>query len=228
MNELPGVGIRERKRAETFRTIYAAAAELALEVGLEHATVDAISDRANVSSRTFFNYFTSKEDAVLGIDSAGISEEAIDDLSGARTDDVLHDVANLVYSVISETSIVDGSRDLRRLVLESYPQLLARQIARVSAMEDRLGLVVADWLRTEPNFANYTAEGRQEAAQILLSVCLAAMRVAMKKWPRDTASDPRDNYTRAVDLLRTVMERVSGQPPRSPEGTKERMSAPHR
>jgi len=76
-------------------------------------------------------------------------------------------------------------------------------------MEDRLGLVVADWLATEPNFANYTDEQRQEAAQILLSVCLSAMRVAMKKWPRGTSSDPRENYTRAVDLLRTVMERVS-------------------
>jgi AcrR family transcriptional regulator len=209
MNELPEAGIRERKRAATFRTIYAAAAELALEVGLDHATVDAISDRANVSSRTFFNYFASKEDAVLGIDSGGVSEEAIAHLSDNRTDDVLHDVASLVYSVIADSTIVEESGDLRRRVLEKYPQLLTRQILRVSAMEDRLGLVVADWLGTEPNFAHYTADERQEAAQILLSVCLAAMRVAMKKWPRDTSSDPRENYTRAVDLLRTVMERVS-------------------
>jgi AcrR family transcriptional regulator len=210
MNELRDVGIRERKRAATFRTIFTAAAELALDVGLEHATVDAISDRANVSSRTFFNYFASKEDAVLGIDSGSVSEEAIEHLSNHRTDDVLHDVASLVYSVIADSSItIDDARDLRKLVLEKYPQLLTRQILRVSAMEDRLGLVVADWLGTEPNFANYTAEERLEAAQILLSVCLSAMRVAMKKWPRGTSSDARENYTRAVDLLRTVMERVS-------------------
>jgi AcrR family transcriptional regulator len=209
MNEIADGGIRERKRAATFRTIYAAAAELALEVGLEHATVDAISDRANVSSRTFFNYFASKEDAVLGIDSGEVSEEAIAHLSDNRTDDVLHDVASLVYSVIVDSTIVDESGDLRRRVLEKYPQLLTRQIMRVSAMEDRLGLVVGDWLSTEPKFASYTPEERLEAAQILLSVCLAAMRVAMKKWPRDTSTDPHENYTRAVDLLRTVMERVS-------------------
>ncbi|HAM26908.1 MAG TPA: TetR family transcriptional regulator [Microbacteriaceae bacterium] len=209
MNDLAEPGLRERKRAATFRTIHAAAAELALEVGLEHATVDAISDRANVSSRTFFNYFASKEDAVLGIDSAGIDEAAIEHLSNHRTDDVLHDVASLVYSVIAETSVVDGIRELRKLVLERYPQLLTRQILRVSAMEDRLSLVVAEWLGTAPRFANDTDEQRQEAAQILLSVCLSAMRVAMKKWPLGSSSDPRDNYTRAVDLLRTVMERVS-------------------
>ncbi|MET4703654.1 helix-turn-helix domain-containing protein [Frigoribacterium sp. UYMn621] len=209
MNEIADGGIRERKRAATFRTIYAAAAELALEVGLEHATVDAISDRANVSSRTFFNYFASKEDAVLGIDSGEVSEEAIAHLSDNRTDDVLHDVASLVYSVIVDSTIVDESGDLRRRVLEKYPQLLTRQIMRVSAMEDRLGLVVGDWLSTEPKFASCTPEERLEAAQILLSVCLAAMRVAMKKWPRDTSTDPHENYTRAVDLLRTVLERVS-------------------
>jgi AcrR family transcriptional regulator len=209
MNEIADVGIRERKRAATFRTIYAAAAELALEVGLEQATVDAISDRANVSSRTFFNYFASKEDAVLGIDSGEVSEEAIAHLSDNRTDDVLHDVASLVFSVIADSTIVEESGDLRRRVLEKYPQLLTRQIMRVSAMEDRLGLVVGDWLSTEARFASYTPEERLEAAQILLSVCLAAMRVAMKKWPRDTSSDPRENYTRAVDLLRTVLERVS-------------------
>lgn len=75
-------------------------------------------------------------------------------------------------------------------------------------MEDRLGLVAADWPRSESSCANYTAGERQEAAQLLLSACLAAMRVAMKKLPRDTASDRRQNYTRAVDLLCTVMERV--------------------
>ena len=48
-------------------------------------------------------------------------------------------------------------------------------------MENRLGLVAADWPRSESSCANYTAGERQEAVQILLSVCLAARRVAMKK-----------------------------------------------
>ena len=209
VKEFSEAGIRDRKRAATFRTIFAAAAELALEVGLEHATVDAISSRANVSSRTFFNYFASKEDAVLGIDAHGASEEAVEHLSNQRSDDVLHDVAALVYSVIADSTIIEESRDLRKLVLEKYPHLLTRQILRVSAMEDRLGPVVADWLRSEPHFAACTVEQRLEAAQILLSVCLSAMRIAMKKWPRDTSTDPRENYTRAVDLLRTVMGRIS-------------------
>ena len=167
-----------------------------------------MSDRANVSSRTFFNYFALKQAAALGIDPGGMSEEAIEHLSHHRSDDVLHDVASLVYSVIADSTIIEEVRDLRKLVLERYPELLNRQMPRVSAMEDRLGPVVADWLRTEPNFATYTGEQLEEAAQIPLSVCLSALRVAMKNRSHDISSDPHENYTGAVDMLRAVIEGV--------------------
>jgi AcrR family transcriptional regulator len=39
--------------------------------------VDAIADRAGVSRRTFFNYYSSKEDAVLGTTVPVVPEEAL-------------------------------------------------------------------------------------------------------------------------------------------------------
>ena len=71
-------GVRDRKRAETLRRIHDAAAELTKRDGLAEATVSAIAERAGVSRRTFFNYFDSKEDAVLGIQQPQISPEALD------------------------------------------------------------------------------------------------------------------------------------------------------
>ena len=159
-----------------------------------------MSDRANVSSRTFFNFFALKQAAVLDIDPGGMSEEAIEHLSHHRSDHVLHDVASHVSSVIVDSTIIEEVRDLPKLELERYPQLLNRQMP-VSAMEDRLGPVLADWLRTEPSFSTHTGEQLEEAAQIPLSVCLSAMRVAMKNRPHDISSDPHENYTGAVDLL---------------------------
>src|SRR3954470_14712623 len=61
------VGLRERKRRATRAQLERAAVLLVQEVGLEHATVDAICAAVPVSPRTFFNYFESKEDAVLGV-----------------------------------------------------------------------------------------------------------------------------------------------------------------
>jgi len=48
---------------------------------------------------------------VLGIDSGGTSDEAIGHLSDRRTDDVLHDVASFVHSLIARSSVIDDTRE---------------------------------------------------------------------------------------------------------------------
>ncbi|GAA3147242.1 TetR/AcrR family transcriptional regulator [Nonomuraea salmonea] len=55
---------RERRRAEKRQAIRVAAVRIALDQGLEAATVEAISAAADISPRTFFNYFASKEEAL--------------------------------------------------------------------------------------------------------------------------------------------------------------------
>ena len=61
-------GLRERKKVATRLALHAAALQLVAERGLEHVSVDDIAERADVSPRTFFNYFPTKDDAVLGLD----------------------------------------------------------------------------------------------------------------------------------------------------------------
>src|SRR5882757_8462345 len=59
-------GLRERKKQATRRALRDTAMRLAEEHGLDGLTVEAVCAEVGVSTRTFFNYFPSKEDALVG------------------------------------------------------------------------------------------------------------------------------------------------------------------
>ncbi len=58
-------GLRERKKRETRRLLTQLAIEMFAERGFEVVTVAEIAAAANVSDKTVFNYFPTKEDLVL-------------------------------------------------------------------------------------------------------------------------------------------------------------------
>ena len=60
----PTEGLRERKKAQTREQIASAAYEVVREHGIEALSADAVSQRAGVSRRTFFNYFPTLESSL--------------------------------------------------------------------------------------------------------------------------------------------------------------------
>src|SRR3954468_15571954 len=60
------VGVRERRRAETSLRITEVARRLTAERGLHGFTVEQVCEAVGISRRTFFNYFPSKDDAIIG------------------------------------------------------------------------------------------------------------------------------------------------------------------
>src|SRR3954447_6883863 len=58
-------GLRERKKQQTRQAIHEAAMKLFAERGYDATTIADIADAAGISPRTFFSYFSAKEEAVF-------------------------------------------------------------------------------------------------------------------------------------------------------------------
>lgn len=165
-------GLRERKKAATRQAVHEAALRLTVDHGIENVTVDAIADVANISRRTFSNYFSSKEDALLYGE-----EQQIGALVQAVRDRPATESAWRALRNGAEMHILcQGSREerewgIRARLAMRHPSLLARQLANHAALERDLADAVTGRPGTE------SARPRVVAAAFL-----GALRVATQLW----------------------------------------------
>jgi AcrR family transcriptional regulator len=137
------LGLRERKKRQTRQAIRDAAVRLVADRGLERVTVDEIAQAANVSPRTFFNYFRSKEDALTGIDNDEI-EEACATLRARPADEPPLAAIAAVLIARLERQTLDPQLHLARVQLHhAHPQLFGAQAATWRHFERRLAEVLA-------------------------------------------------------------------------------------
>lgn len=132
--ESPPDGLRERKKAATRVALHRAALELVEERGLARVSVNDIAMRADAAPRTFFNYFASKADAVLGLDPADVRRmmEALAQRPGGETRLVAVRAVLREYTQAMTDDVELWSQRLR--VIDSNPPLeqrLASELARI-------------------------------------------------------------------------------------------------
>lgn len=168
MTETLPIPLRERRRAETWAEIHEAAALLAVERGIDLTTIEAIAGHAGVSARTFFNYFRSKEDAVLGLREPSLDPDLLSGLSLER--DLLGQVSRLLLTV---AQTVLGSTDAarRQRLMKDQPQLRQRQMEYMIKAEDLVRRGLAEWLVENPDWSGNEADfSTEEISRMLVMI----------------------------------------------------------
>jgi len=212
--EQPTLGLRDRKRVESRARMEKAAVELVVRVGLQQATVEAICEAADVSPRTFFNYFDSKEDAVLGLPEIEVDEDIVRrHAETAARVDVVEALVDLILEITSPAIQNTTLHAARSTILQRYPELFSRQLARLTRMTDELLDAVRALMARDPRFSD-SAEAASLLAEPILALCSATVRISAKEWIAAGSDAPIDEIkTRAVALAREVVDKLQWPKP---------------
>jgi AcrR family transcriptional regulator len=204
-------GLRARKQRATRDAIHRIAVRRALADGLQNVTTAEISAEAGVSARTFFNYFPSKEDAMLGFHEELPTDEELAAFAEGNGTDLLRELVELLRSVFSSSSSGHDLLQDRRELLHRHPELLQRQMSRFMAVEQRIVPVVAARMRAAGRFHDVT--DHTAAAQMLVMLATSSIRItarnatSSRRAPSTEADDDRA-LEATLSTLREVATRI--------------------
>jgi AcrR family transcriptional regulator len=139
-------GLRERKKQQTRDRIARVALELFAEKGYEQTTLAEIAEGADVSTRTIFAYYESKEH-ILFCDEPSLSERLEQALEqrpeGVTTIDAVRDF-------LKGLGAPDETVRLRKKIVASDESLRLAERARFARVEDAFAKAIARDLDAKP------------------------------------------------------------------------------
>ncbi len=182
-------GLRERKKRATRQALQRAALALASERGID-VTVDEICAEVDLSPRTFFNYFSSKEEAIVGEAPSVPPDEVLAPFeAGGPSGDLWEDLRDVLAPHLGEILPTLREMHLRTQVLDQHPELASHFMGGFMRIERRLVEAMARRLGTDAGDLH---------AQLLGGVASAAMRLSVRRWIESDGVQPVDTHVHAV------------------------------
>jgi AcrR family transcriptional regulator len=137
---------RERKMQETAARLTSVSRRLTAERGLSGFTIEEVCDEVDVSRRTFFNYFPSKEDAILGAHPEEESQRFTNDYlaRGSRGwNVVIDDMVDLIVEHFSSAGVDSTVHAEFMAAVDREPRLLLRFIGATRDRDRQVTAIVA-------------------------------------------------------------------------------------
>ena len=189
------IPLRDRRRAAVERI----ALDLALEHGYDDVTVEMICDAALISPSTFFNYFGSKDRAVLGPEPRPFDEGRLDAFASGHGD-VLTELMQLI---VADWPDDPAGRELilaRLDLTERTPALRAAHIARLDRASEQVERAAVRRLGRNSGDQDL----RNERAKMLVALSHAAMHWMIDRLRVEPALPWPALVSHAVAVLRDV------------------------
>lgn len=203
-------GLRETKKARTRAALARAALQLVAEDGLHATTVEAIATRADVSPRTFFNYFDTKDEAVVHLSGerfrglmAGLLAEPEATPAGATANPVtrMRDAMIGLLTEADEESATDDN--LLRAALERDPSLFGTLHSSMNQVGAEFEAALA---------SRYASDRERDLARLGLSLAMGLTQTAMLD-ARDGRTDQPlpDRVAHYFTLLESALHQPTHQ-----------------
>ena len=204
--ESAAVGLRERRREATAARLTGVCRRLTAERGLAGFTIEEACAESDVSRRTFFNYFPSKDDAVIGLDEADALddfERRFHDLGGRGWSAVVDDLLALALEHVRSAGL--GAAEHAHLVaaIEREPRLLARFIGIGRERELAITRLVAEREGVDAD------DPRARAAVQIVVIALRTAGEGLVDPARD--HDFENDLRTSIAALRSVLVPTSGK-----------------
>ncbi|MEV1025154.1 TetR/AcrR family transcriptional regulator [Streptomyces sp. NPDC050264] len=161
-------GLREEKKQATRVALREAALRLALERGPDHVRVDDIAEAAGVSPRTYNNYFSSREQAIV----AAVTAERESRVAAAVAATPGHvRLADALTEAILEQYTEPRDHD-QLLLITTSPALRDTFLDAATAIEHPLTTAIGQRL----------GDTGTPTARVLAASLAAAVRIALQQW----------------------------------------------
>ncbi|GAA3341667.1 TetR family transcriptional regulator [Amorphoplanes nipponensis] len=201
------LGLRERKKLATRQALCDAALKLALAEGVTTLTPERIAEKVHVSPRTFRNYFSSKEEAIV----AGLQDRAqqvAENLRRRPADEPIWESLRAVLVPSLDTGM--PGPDLRHLLglIRCHHALLAEHLTSFEALSRQMAEVIAERTGTDVN--------RDIYPRLLADVSGIALKASLGLWATGTTGRGLgDIFGEALDLLSRGLPRPAVAPEHS-------------
>lgn len=187
------LGLRERKKLATRRALGGAALQLAISDGIEGLTPERIADACDVSPRTFRNYFSSAEEAIISGLQAGAFDIA-DTLRARPADEPIWD--SLCIALVTTIERAMPARELMRLLglIRCNRGLMVEHLTVFEDERQQIAEIIAERTGTDVVHDVYP--------RLLANTAGMAVKTAMDLWSQgDTGRSFAEILTEAMGLL---------------------------